>query len=189
MSVKEGLGCSKAQLIVYIANTPPMLEYQQLKTLSPMVQGEISAIGTQCGNGWRKVFNVYAKLLFALGDHRYNFSTLAPTWQMFRDNYLLQQESNTALVFSPPHFEITNSDCLALNTKTKQKPKAVHLIMGRTYAKALVNSEQILPPLTWLNDEFAINTESCIIVCPYFDYRQLSNNKIVYLAELINKLS
>jgi len=183
MSVKEGLGCSKAQLIVYIANTPPMLEYQQLKTISPMVQGEISVIGKQCGNGWRKVFNVYAKLLFALSDHRYNFSTLAPTWQLFRDNYLLQQESNTALVFSPPHFEITNSNCLA------SKTKAIHLIMGRTYAKALVNSGQILPPLTWLNDEFAINTESCIIVCPYFDYRQLSNNKIVYLAELINKLS
>jgi len=61
--------------------------------------------------------------------------------------------------------------------------------MGRTYAKSLVNSQLLTAPLTWLDDEFAINKEARVIVCPYFDYRQLSNIKIVRLAQLMKSLS
>lgn len=56
--------------------------------------------------------------------------------------------------------------------------------MGRTYARALVNSGRLDVPLTWLDHEFAINAASRVIVCPYFDYRQLSNLKIDRLAAL-----
>jgi len=60
-----GLGCEKFTIAVYIANRPPLLEYQQLNQLTAVTTGEIANIGYECGNGWRKVCNVYAKLLYA----------------------------------------------------------------------------------------------------------------------------
>lgn len=170
-----GLGAQAPAIAVYIANRPPLLEYTTLNELSALSRGEISAIGQQCGNGWRKVFNVYAKLLCALAPQFFGFATLAPTWQQYRDNYLLQQGSNTALLFSPP--------------KLNNDHATIHIIMGRTYARSLVNSGQLDAPLTWLDNEFAINIASRIIVCPYFDYRQLSNIKIERLAAMINDIS
>jgi hypothetical protein len=113
-------------------------------------------------------------LLFALGSDHYNFLTQASTWQLYRDNYLLQSGSGTALLFSPPSLYV------------EEKNKPIQIIMGRTYAKQLINQGDITEPLTWLNDEFAIGKQSRIIVCPYFDYRQLSNLKITYLTQLIN---
>jgi hypothetical protein len=174
MNSAKGLGDHEALINVYISNTPPTMTYQQLNDISPMLQGEISAVGAECGNGWRKVFNVYAKLLFALGSDHYNFLTQASTWQLYRDNYLLQTGSGTALLFSPPSLYV------------EEKNKPIQIIMGRTYAKQLINQGDITEPLTWLNDEFAIGKQSRIIVCPYFDYRQLSNLKITYLTQLIN---
>ena len=57
--------------------------------------------------------------------------------------------------------------------------------MGKTYANKLGLAEQAL----WLNEFFAINKTTNTIVCPYFDYRQLSNIKISQLANLIKKLA
>jgi hypothetical protein len=37
-------------------------------------------VNKTCGNGWLKVFNVYAKLLYAI-DKNFNCPILAPTWQ------------------------------------------------------------------------------------------------------------
>jgi hypothetical protein len=60
----------------------------------------------------------------------------------------------------------------------------VHIIMGKTYAKSLT-----LPHLlTWLDHEFAINIHNKLVVCPYFDYRQLSNIKLMRLVKLIKQL-
>jgi len=42
-----------------------------------------------------------------------------------------------------------------------------------------------LPPLVWLDSSFAINKEQRVIVAPYPDYRQLSNEKIAGLVELM----
>jgi len=166
-----GLGDNEYVIAVYIANRPPLFEYQQLTQMSALTGGEISAIGQECGNGWRKVFNVYAKLLFALDKEQFGFAKQAPTWQHYRDSTLLQKGSNTALLFNAPII--------------KQNTKTIHLIIGRTYAKALVNSKQLMVKLTWLDEEFAINTEHRLIVCPYFDYRQLSNIKIERLAAMM----
>jgi hypothetical protein len=61
--------------------------------------------------------------------------------------------------------------------------------MGKTYAKSLLSSGALDLELIWLNNEFAINHSQRLIVCPYFDYRQLSNVKIERLAELIKELN
>ena len=171
MSYEVGLGCENYTIAVYIENRPPLYEYQTLENITPVITSEINAIGQQCGNGWRKVFNVYAKLLYALDKEQFVFTKLAPTWQVYRDNFLLQTNSATALLFSAP--------------LARPNDKAIHLIIGRTYAKKLVNAKQLECELTWLDEEFAINYQQRLIVCPYFDYRQLSNIKIERLAQLM----
>lgn len=169
-----GFGCATFTIAVYIANKPNMLEYENCVGLHPMVGQEITQIGLACGNGWRKVFNVYSKLLYALDSEAFSFSGCAPTWQKYRDDFLLQEGSHTALLFSPP--------LLDSNIQT------IHIISGKTHAKALINSGQLSTSLIWLDEFFAIDVAKRVIVCPYFDYRQLSNQKIEYLAILIKQL-
>ena len=170
---EAGLGCKSSLINVYIGNVPAMTEYQSLTDITPVIPGEIHAIGQALGNGWRKVFNVYAKLIFALDDKQFDFRQQADSWQQWRDNFLLQTDSNTSLRFSPPQLD------------SPSHQRAFHIIMGRTYAKQLVADGLLNAPLNWLNEEFAINEEHHLVVCPYFDYRQLSNVKIATLVNLI----
>jgi hypothetical protein len=169
-----GLGCTNFIIAVYIANKPNMAEYQQLKSITPITKDEITTINNACGNGWRKVFNVYAKLLYALDKKHFFFSKFAPTWQKYRDSFLLQPNSKVALLFSPPQ-----------PTSNKE---GLHIICGKTYAKHLLATRQLTANFIWLDDEFAIDKTQNLIVCPYFDYRQLSNIKIEKLACLLEEL-
>ena len=57
------------------------------------------------------------------------------------------------------------------------------IIAGKTYAAQLP-----LLPLTWLDNYFAINKEARLIVAPYPDYRQLSNERIARLITLMQAL-
>ena len=174
-----GFGSEEYEVAVYIANRPPIYEYQQLEQLTPLTTGEITSIGQQCGNGWRKVFNVYAKLLYALDKEQFSFTNFDSTWQQYRDRFLLQTDSKTSLLFSAPQLK---------TIKSNSNQKAVHIIMGKTHAKALLSTGALNVELSWLDNEFAINCSQRVIVCPYFDYRQLSNVKIEKLAELIKGL-
>jgi uncharacterized protein DUF6942 len=151
-----------------------MFEYQALCGVTPLVEAEVNMINQACGNGWRKVFNVYAKLLYALDKRHFDYSDKAPTWQNYRDRYLLQAQSKTALLFSTP--------------KLMHGRDVVHIICGKGHATALINSGKLVTKLVWLDDEFAIDKENKLIVCPYFDYRQLSNVKIERLAGLLQNL-
>ena len=171
--ISIGLGCNHYSIGICIENAPPLTEYRQLDSITPLINDEIRSIGQQCGNGWRKVFNVYAKLLFALPAEKFTFSKLADSWQDYRDLYLLQAHSKTALLFTPP-VPTTNS---------------IHIIAGRTYAKKLLANTLKVPDLIWLNEEFAISKNSRLIVSPYLDYRQLSNIKIEFLVKLINQIN
>ena len=173
-----GLGDVNAKFNVYIVNRPHFAEYLNTTTTTPLAQGEIQAIGQACGNGWRKVFNVYAKLLFALNIEKRVPLNGVQSWQVYRDKYLLQKGSHTRLLFSPPNLNQQGID-------NNISANSVHIIMGKTYAKSL----DISASLNWLDTEFAIDQEHNLIVCPYFDYRQLSNIKIVRLVELIKQLS
>jgi hypothetical protein len=171
-----GFGDPHFNFAVYIANKPNMLEYQKLDIVLPLVEGEINIINQACGNGWRKVFNVYAKVLYCLDSQFYDYSIVTATWQNYRDAYLLQAKSQTALLFSPPQLI-----CSTQNSNNK----TVHIICGKGHAKALIKSDVLVDKLIWLDDEFAIDRQNRLIVCPYFDYRQLSNTKIKRLADLL----
>ena len=168
-----GLGCADARLKVYIANRPPLPHYQALQGMQLMTTDEINNVVEQSGNHWRKIFNVYAKLLFLLQP-----DTRFERWQCLRDQALLRQPLLSvgdeqlpahALLFTPPRLQADAS--------------TIHLVMGKGYASVLA-----LPALEWLDGHFAWHQQSRLIVCPYFDYRQLSNARIVRLAELIQQV-
>lgn len=175
-----GLGDTSFTFAVYIANRPMMPEYQSLDRLMSVKNSDLKLIGEVCGNGWRKVFNVYAKLLYALEKQSFDFSSFSLTWQGYRDEYLLQAGSRTALIFTPPKLEITSPSCASVKT--------LHIICGRTYAKQLIHEGCLNVDLTWLDDEFAIDLKQAVIICPYFDYRQLSNKKIARLSCMLSGL-
>lgn len=153
---------------VYLANRPPLAEYLNTEVVKHLPKGEIKRIADEVGNHWRKIFNVYAKLVYCLAE-------MAPLpllqqfsrWQEYRDQALLQRGSGTALYLNSAQFD--------------EAPLAVQIVMGKAYAECLLQGIV----LEWLDKDFAINREQRIIVCPYFDYRQLSNVKIQYLAKLI----
>jgi hypothetical protein len=168
-----GLGDNVFDVAVYVAKAPPMPFFDTLENQAPVIDGQINAINQHCGNGWRKVFNVYAKVLFALPSEHYSFAKKAPTWQHYRDEFLLQKNSKTALLFSAPTLGIANQ---------------LHIIAGRTHAKSLLQQGKLQAQFDWLDEEFAIDKRNCIIVCPYFDYRQLSNIKIARLSDLVAQL-
>jgi len=157
-----GLGDGQPELSVYIANRPPLDEYQHLTGMRALVAGDIDCIVRQTGNHWRKIFNIYAKLGFALNPQGF------PSWQAYRDEFLMAAESKQALLFSPPDLD---------------KP-GVHIVTGRTYASFL----QLDAELIAIDPDFQIDTNKGLLVVPYFDYRQLSNEKLARLLALIHSM-
>ncbi|MBQ4838083.1 MULTISPECIES: DUF6942 family protein [Pseudoalteromonas] len=170
----HGFGAAKGVLAVYVERRPNLEKYINLQDVIPLQQGEIDYINQECGNGWRKLFNVYGKFIAQLQhpDHHFtNQSKGTGTWQHYRDNALLQSHSQEALLFSPPNLERNSYQW--------------HIIAGRTYAKRLLRDHDFTHSMVWIDEEFAIDRINKVIVCPYFDYRQLSNIKITKLVELI----
>lgn len=167
-----GLGGVNATFCVYVEHAPKLAPYNSLSSVTPLLPNEIAHIGNECGNGWRKIFNVYSKLVFEFDQENYRKQGVN-TWQALRDKHLLQQHDCHALLFSAPNLSATNK---------------YHIIAGRTYAKKLTQQHARPLQLIWLDEEFAIDQEHNVIVCPFFDYRQLSNVKITYLVSLIKSL-
>ena len=157
-----GLGDINAEFTVYIGNRPPLDEYLHLRSIKALQQGDVDAIVSQTGNHWRKIFNLYAKLGFMLNTQGYR------SWQCYRDGFLLSKESRQALLFSPPDL---------------RRP-GLHIITGRTYAQSL----QLDAGLVAVDADFQIDTNKRLLVVPYFDYRQLSNEKLARLLALIHSM-
>lgn len=159
-----GLGPSQFEIAIYIGNRPDLAEYAELSQLRPLTAGEIAYIAQETGNHWRKVFNVSAKFLHALYSKQQD-QLLPNTWQHLRDTELFQSHSRAALLFSAPDLS---------------QKQVMHIVCGKTYANQLD-----LQDLVWLDNSFAIDKANKLIVCPYLDYRQLSNSKVDRLVELV----
>ncbi|MGR6873348.1 DUF6942 family protein [Pseudomonas sp. HK3] len=171
---------------VYIANRPPMPPYDELDDCMPMQTGDIGAIAQHTGNHWRKVFNVYAKLMYEfmqtldarttkLSETQHFTHALKnhATWQQYRDDQLLQADSGTTLLFSPP---LATED------------HSLHIIMGKGYALQLGYEYQAPFLIEHEHEDFACYRDQKVILCPYFDYRQLSNQKITTLVGIMLSL-
>jgi Family of unknown function (DUF6942) len=166
MTIPTGIGDADFDMAIYIANRPPLDEYQKLQGMRPLIEGEIQHIGQQTSNHWRKIFNVYSKLIFQMNSHGFK------SWQEYRDNHLLQAGSKTALLFSP--LDLTHRN------------DAIRLVAGKTHAANLgLDLDSMEKPQADFSNDFAWDKVGRVIVTPYLDYRQLSNIKIDYL---VNKL-
>lgn len=172
---QAGLGDAQARLRVYVAKAPPMAEFAGLDSCEPLLSGQIDQIYQHCGNGWRKVFNVYAKLVWALPTPWQPDLQGAASWQQWRDRVLLQAGSDTALLFGQVGFAAEDT--------------MLHIIAGRQHARDLLAAgllpESLTGGLVWLDDEFAVAKRLRLLVCPYLDYRQLSDVKITRLVQLV----
>lgn len=160
MAAVAGLGDAAYRLAFCIANRPLLDHYPALNSIQPLAPGELRHIVANTSNHWRKLFSVYAKFLYALGPQ----SHWPARWQDYSDSHLLQAGSGTALLFTPPPLD----------------GQRLHIIAGKTWAAALD-----LPPLEWQDAHFAVNAAHKLIVSPYLDYRQLSNERIERLAQLV----
>ena len=154
-----------------MANRPPLKEYVDVSHVSSLNAGEIHRISLETGNHWRKIFNVYAKFIYSLALENHDSTILNyKTWQQYRDKALLQEGSGTQLYF--------DSDGLS-SLLSAADPHSTRIVMGKAFAESVLKNIT----LTWLDSYFAINKELSIIVCPYFDYRQLSNERIEILVK------
>jgi hypothetical protein len=177
-----GLGTLDAKIIFYIRNCPPLAQYQNLTSVKALVADEIADISRETGNHWRKIFNVYAKLLFEISSAQFT------SWQHLRDSLLLQAESDHCLLFSAPDFsgaDFSGADCSGADLLSAKPSQKLHIILGKGYAEQL----GLCNGCIWLSHDFAINIDLGVIICPYFDYRQLSNKKITQLSGLIHQLT
>lgn len=175
----HSLGDSAAMLQILVEKAPPMQEFQQAAGVIPLLPGQIQQIGAHCGNGWRKVFNVYSKLLYALPAALQPTLAGCSSWQQYRDSCLLQAGSNTALLFGV---------ATALAVCATPPRQQLRLIAGRQHARQIISAGAPLQ-LEWLDSEFAIDVAQRLVVCPYLDYRQLSDEKIRRLAHLLTRLT
>ena len=172
-----GFGTTTSTLNFYIANRPPITPFSELNTLYVLQKEDIGYIAKNTSNHWRKVFNVCAKFLFELEHDTHQQSPWA-TWQAFRDESMFQTGSPYGLHFSTPNLSAPN-----LSTPKEEQNKVIHIVCGKTYAQTLE-----LPHLLWLDNYFAISETHPIIVCPYLDYRQLSNARISQLVALTKNM-
>lgn len=174
-----GFGGEDYCLAVYVANRPPIDDYPALDHLRGLAQGELDHIVRHTSNHWRKLFSVYAKFLYEMGEAGlWEEAPQYSRWQDYRDQHLLQADSRAALLFSSPDFSPNRS-----SLKNSSLKNCVHVVAGKTYASALGLDAE----LQWLDAHFAVIPEKRLIVCPYFDYRQLSNERITRLIAYIRE--
>ena len=157
----QGFGSPQANLIIYCNNTPTtsLLINNQI---IPICYPDIEKINTDNGNGWRKIFNVYAKLLFEINPLKFK------SWQDLRNDFLLQSHCNHQLVLNPDSIP-------SLNNNTLQ------ILMGKTFALTHYNETQI----DWIEPHIAKVKDENVFITPYFDYRQFNNEKIKNFAKIV----
>ena len=161
-----GLGDPQARLRVYLANRPSLEPFAYPGSVMPLADGDIAQINAHEGNHWRKIFNVFAKFLHEL---KFNGTEEFSRWQDYRDARMLHPGSGVALCFGGP------------STMTS-KPSQQIILMGKQFAEECGFFKT--DGAKWLDSRFASN-RSGSVVTPYFDYRQLSDERIRYLVTLL----
>jgi hypothetical protein len=161
-----GFGNAQGSIKVYIEHRPPMEEFAELNRVLPIDRHTIERINQAGGNHWRKIFNVLAKLMHGLSPSG------CFNWQEYRDKRLLTTQDNLCLLFNKP--TLLKSSLLA-------SQDAVKIIAGKGYAQRCVSAQL----WQWVSPRFAVIPEQRLIVSPYLDYRQLSNERLAHLQQLI----
>lgn len=166
------IGSKAAKVAVLILHDLPEGTTKEGTRVHPMSPDWREAIIQAGGNNWRKIFNIYAKLCRTLMLEDQTFKT----WQEYREERLLTSESSFQLLCFGDEKELKKQAGLF-------SEDTLVLVTGKKCAEAIGVDDQ----LHWLDQSFAQVIGRSWLVCPYFDYRQLSNIKIERLVELIRE--
>lgn len=166
-----GFGPDTPRIRFYIGNLPHYEGFAIPNPYRPLHQGEIAAIVAHTSNHWRKVFNVYAKLIWqwlhqapALQDSLLPLRQEGITcWQDYRDARLFQANGLEALMFS--------------KLPSAPQSNSLSVLAGKTYGL------QQCPNAIALDTHFWIAPDARLVIAPYPDYRQLSNARIDTLVD------
>ncbi|BCE00968.1 DUF6942 family protein [Marinicellulosiphila megalodicopiae] len=161
-----GFGATDGTFTVYCANTPSTTALDPHK-ITPICYQDIEQINSDNGNGWRKIFNVYAKILFEINSMTFK------DWQSLRNEYLLQTHCAHSLILNP--IDIT-------------KTQNVQLIMGKGFALSFFDE----PDIQWITPKIAhvkLADYPNTFITPYFDYRQFNNADITEFANIIKNIA
>jgi hypothetical protein len=152
---------SRSKIILYLPNRPELDEYSSSLVLSALGKGKVQDIIEQTGNHWRKIFSIYAKIAFIEN------SLGAKNWQEYRDHLLLSKKSQTKICFTK-----------------KLRPADIHIISGQSHAECF---DFDLSQFIDLDSDGKIKYFNNIYLVPYFDYRQLPNELLAKLIDVIIK--
>jgi len=158
---KIGFGNHNPRWVLHIANRPALAEFQH-DVFRALTRGEAAEIIKATSNHWRKAFSIMAKISFAL------FDTGCATWQEYRDTKLLTEEGFESVSFEP--FQ-TNQ----LN--------AFSIVCGFAYAEQQLEVSKLIPHIE--QPKLLISETDDVIVTPYFDWRQLTNEILATLVTVL----
>lgn len=150
-----GFGSKQADLVVYLPNRPQIDEFINLDSFRALRSGEVQEIISQCGNHWRKIFSIYAKIAFAIDPKDYS------TWQQYRDTVLLTDHGAEAVIFG--------CEIVPFSEKT------FHFIAGRAHFDAFSLKREEFKEI---GNDGKIFVKNRIFQIPYFDYRQFPNKLV-----------
>lgn len=173
MSKLSGYGTPHSLINFYIGNQPSFDGFVAPSTFRGMQAGEIAHIVANTSNHWRKAFNVYAKFMWEFICQAQPALLQAcnqagiSTWQEYRDKKLFSDNSYESLLFSPLD-------------RSSTAPSSVSILAGKTYGLTQVSQD-----LIEVNAQFWIHPYNRIIIAPYPDYRQLTNERITFLCSLV----
>jgi len=170
------IGSDNPKLVVLINHNLPegTAKDQSNGKAMPLTPDWMAQIIAKGGNNWRKVFNLYAKLCFTFREENNTESSYA-SWQLYRDEALLADSEPYQLVCLSGKDLKRYYEQLSDNTLV--------LVTGKKCASEL----GITKNLHWLDQDFAQTIGRNALLCPYFDYRQLSNIKLERLSGLIQE--
>ncbi len=165
------IGSSNSKVVVLIHHFLPEGTARVGKECNALTNEWREQIIHAGGNNWRKIFNLYAKLAYQLTLA----SNRVSSWQDYRESLLLKDDGLFQLV-------CIGDGSLKAQLATYSSDTLV-LLTGKKCADAV----GVLEKAIWLDTEFAQIEQRNWLVCPYFDYRQLSNTKLDVLVELIQQ--
>ncbi|NVJ49531.1 MAG: hypothetical protein HWE13_11595 [Gammaproteobacteria bacterium] len=165
-----GIGSAQAKLVFWVPHVPPLRTLQNLVSVRPLLQIEQSKLIDVGGNHWRKIINCMAKIAHELMPGRF------PTWQLLRDQPLLGDGGEVALVALPkPSAPLIRSVFDSFNCAS------IHFCCGKQLTEQCFAASDIIQ----VDQDFAKIKLNSAWSIPYLDYRQLSNAKITRLVNLV----
>jgi hypothetical protein len=96
-------------IILCLPNRPNQKMYLNKRILKNLKVGEVKFIINECGNHWRKIFSIFAKICFSLNP-------VTESWQEYRDNILLTSKCIGSISFTKKILKPSN-DIMILSGK------------------------------------------------------------------------